>query len=118
MYTYVYERRMTALRVQAGFKGAMGSRANTWLRGQTWTDLTAKQRLGTITGLIQYPSAYFVILLGNLGGQILLIGLALLAVYKHIVWIRLIIQTLRQVREIAKEAQTAAGQGAVPARPV
>jgi phosphatidylglycerophosphate synthase len=103
MYTYASERRTTALRVMAGYGGALNSTEGWFQHGTPWLALRPKQRLGTLTGLIQYPSAYFAIVLGNISGLALLGGLAAMAVYKHVAWMRLMARTIRQAKALTAE---------------
>ena len=102
MYVYVYERRLTMLRVQIKFKGHVKlSDAKVYQRGTRWTALTRKQQVTTITGLFNYKSVYAVIALSFLPPAAFLVGLGALAAYKHLKWIQL---TRRAVGEGAKFA--------------
>jgi phosphatidylglycerophosphate synthase len=105
MHTYVYERRLTTLRVQMGFRGhARFSADRVYQRGTRWSRLTRKQQLGTIAGLFNYKSVYAVIALSFLGPGPFVAGLAALALYKHAKWIRLARETLGKVVTLASTA--------------
>lgn len=106
MYTYAYERRLSTLRISIGFTGLLSStRENMYERGERWRDLSWRRQLATFKGQIHYKSIYAVIALSYVSGLVLLAGLALLAVYKHVVWVRLIARTLAASREQPLEAQ-------------
>jgi phosphatidylglycerophosphate synthase len=95
MYTYVYERRVTALRVHAGFTGAIKQEGDrVYTRGTRWSQLKRNQKIATITGQIHNKSIYAVIAISYVSSLALLVGLALLALYKNWKWIRLIRRTL------------------------
>ena len=101
MYVFAYERRISALRVQLGFKGRMRSTpAGVYRRGMLWSELTRRQQLLTITGLFHYKSVYAVIAWSYLPSEVFLAGLAALAVYKHAKWVLLVRRTLRQVTDL------------------
>lgn len=109
MYIYVYERRLTMLRNQMGFKGHIKlSTATVYKRGTPFSALTRRQQLATITGLLNYKSVYAVIALSFLPVESFLAGLGALAVFKHVKWLRL---TRRAIGEGAKFA--ASGSAAV-----
>jgi hypothetical protein len=109
MYVFVYERRLTALRVQAGFKGQMRrTAAGVYQRGNRWRDLTSRQQLQTLTGLFHYKSVYAVIALSYLPAWWFLAGLVALALYKHWKWILLVRDTLDLSARLSTEAAAAA----------
>jgi phosphatidylglycerophosphate synthase len=122
MYVFVYERRLTALRVQAGFKGQMRRTASgVYQRGMPWSALTRKQQLDTLTGLFHYKSVYAVIAISYLPAVWFLAGLVALALYKHGKWILLVRDTLRMVARLSAEAAAAApapASGGVAAEPL
>jgi phosphatidylglycerophosphate synthase len=100
MYTYAYERRLTTLRVNIGFTGLVASTtANMYERGERWRDLSWRRRVATFKGQVHYKSIYAVILVAYISGVALVAGLALLALYKHASWIRLIVRTLAASRQ-------------------
>jgi phosphatidylglycerophosphate synthase len=102
MYVFVYERRLTALRVQAGLKGQMRrTAAGVYQRGMRWRELTRRQQRETITGLVHHKSVYAVIALSYLPPSVFITGLAALAAYKHVKWVRLVQQTLVTVANLA-----------------
>ncbi|HUE86428.1 MAG TPA: hypothetical protein VMO26_10150 [Vicinamibacterales bacterium] len=95
MYTYAYERRLSTLRLSIGFTGLLASTsANMYERGERWGDLSWRRRIATFKGQIHYKSIYVAIALSYISGLALLVGLGLLAAYKHVLWIRLIARTL------------------------
>jgi phosphatidylglycerophosphate synthase len=105
MAIFTYERRLLALRVQAGFKGQMRrTAAGVYQRGMRWSDLTPRQQIGTITGLFHYKSVYAVVALTYLAPAALLAGLTALGIYKHWKWIQLLRQTLRLVATLTPPA--------------
>lgn len=108
MYTYAYERRLTTLRVNIGFTGLVSSKAeNMYERGERWRDLSWHRRIATFKGQVHYKSIYAVILVAYLSGLALVAGLALLGLYKHVSWIRLIVRTLATSQRQVLEAQPA-----------
>jgi phosphatidylglycerophosphate synthase len=116
MYTYAYERRLTAMRVNIGFTGLVAKAAdNMYHRGERWADLSWARRLETIKGLLHYKSIYAMVALSYLSGFALLGGLALFALYKHFVWMRLVAQTVATVRSLPAESSS---QPSTPTMPV
>jgi phosphatidylglycerophosphate synthase len=98
MYSYVYERRLSTLRLQTGFTGRLKrTEAGVYERGARWANLTSSQKIRTITGQLQYKSIYPVIALSYASPSLFLAGLAALAAYKHWQWIRLVNRTLAEV---------------------
>lgn len=90
MYIYVYERRLTMLRLQVGFKGHVKlSNARVYQRGARWSALTRKQQIMTITGLFNYKSVYAVTALSFAPTPVFLAGLAAVGAYKHWKWMEL-----------------------------
>jgi phosphatidylglycerophosphate synthase len=112
MHTYAYERRLSALRIGVGFTGLLSSTsANMYTRDERWRDLSWSRRIATVKGQLHYKSIYFIIALGYVSGTALLVGLGLLALYKHVLWIRLIMRTVAASREqpsVAPPTETAA----------
>jgi phosphatidylglycerophosphate synthase len=100
MYSYVYERRLSTLRVHAGFTGRIKhAETGVYERGTPFRALTRGQQIRTITGqLKQYKSIYPVIAASYVSPLVLLSGLAALALFKHWRWIRLVAKTLREVK--------------------
>ncbi len=95
MHTYAYERRLSTLRLSIGFTGLLASTAEKmYERGERWRDLSWRRRIATFKGQIHYKSIYVVIALAYVSGLALLVGLGMLALYKHVQWIRLIARTL------------------------
>ena len=121
MQTYAYERRVTAMRVQMGVTGLVNaSEENVYERGARWSDLSVRRKIATIKGQVHYKSVYAVIAVSYVSGTVLLAGLGLLALYKHVAWIRLVAKTLAAARtaQTHKEAaETVAVTLAVPSNP-
>jgi hypothetical protein len=87
------------MRIDIGYTGLLASTTdNMYERGQRWSDLSFRRKIATIKGQVHYKSIYPVIALGYVSGNALLAGLALIAVYKHIAWVRLISRTLAAAR--------------------
>jgi phosphatidylglycerophosphate synthase len=104
MNTYVYERRVSALRVQAGYKGHVRfSPDRVYTRGTPFSKLTRKQQYGAVAGLFNYKSVYAVIALSYFPPEVFIGGLAAIGVYKHWKWVSLASRTLRLVRELVPE---------------
>ena len=100
MYTYAYERRVSTLRIGMGFTGLLASTGDKmYERHERWRDLSWARRIETFKGQIHYKSIYFVIAVSYLSGVALVAALALLALYKHVLWIRLITRTLAASQE-------------------
>ena len=105
MSIYVYERRLTALRLEAGYKGQVHrTSSGVFQRGARFGELTRKQQLGTLTGLVHYKSVYVAIALSWLPSTIFLAGLAALGVYKHVKWLQLARNTLKIVSNLQQKA--------------
>jgi len=110
MHTYAYERRLTAMRVQMGFTGLMAASEDTvYQRGEQWQNLSVRRKIATIKGQVHYKSIYAVIAVAYISGYALLAGLALLAVYKHFAWVRLIARTLAAARSAEDQKTDAPG---------
>lgn len=104
MYTFAYERRVSVLRVHVGYQGQLQrSAATSYERGQHWLDLTPRQRLGTVTGLLHYKSVYAMVALAWISGEVLLAGLVALAAWKHISWVHLVWRTMGAIREASSQ---------------
>jgi hypothetical protein len=104
MYTYAYERRLTTMRVDIGFTGLLAkSDSGMYARGQVWSSLSLRQKIATIKGQVHYKSVYAVVALSYISAYALLGGLALLAAYKHVAWVRLITKTLAAARAAKPE---------------
>lgn len=121
MYTYVYERRLTALRHESGFSGHVGRKGSgIYNLEDRWAQLTSRQKIGTVVGQLHYKSIYPVIALSYAPGQVLLGGIALLAAYKHWKWMRLMYSTLAALSPgsvgVAEPVRPAAGDGASAVR--
>ncbi|MBA3884177.1 MAG: CDP-alcohol phosphatidyltransferase family protein [Acidobacteria bacterium] len=105
MHTYVYERRLTTLRLQAAYTGHVRFSADrVYNRGARWGELTRRQQVGTISGLFNYKSVYAVIAVSYLPPEFFVGGLALLALYKHWQWIALAQRTMTLVAGLATPA--------------
>jgi phosphatidylglycerophosphate synthase len=107
MYTYAYERRLTAMRVDIGFTGLVSHAGeNMYQRGERWADLSTRRKIATFKGQIHYKSIYPIIALSYVSATALLGGLGLLAAYKHFAWMRLISRTLTAARRAQQKAET------------
>lgn len=107
MYTYVYERRLLTLRTHVKATGHLArSASGVYVRGATFASLTSRQKVGTVAGQLHYKSIYPVIALSYVSGEVLLAGLALLGLYKHLQWVRLIRRTLAAVAAVPAAAPT------------
>ncbi len=116
MFTYAYERRLTAMRVNAGFTGLVAkSEHNMYERGERWSDFSSPRKLTTIKGLVHYKSIYPIVVLSVVSGTALLIGLAAFAAYKHALWVRLVAQTVSGLRGVP-ETQDASASTTTAAR--
>jgi phosphatidylglycerophosphate synthase len=105
MYTYAYERRLLVIRVHAQSKESIsGATADDKYRnGESWWGLSSAKKIKSLVGLIQYKSAYFMLALSFISPDALFAGVALLAVYKHVVWIRIINSTLHRSKTVGQE---------------
>ena len=112
MYSYAYERRLTTLRAQ-GFTGQVKrTAAGTYQRGTPWSTLSRQQKLGTIVGQLHYKSIYPVIAVAYLSSTAFVVGLGVLAVYKHWKWVRLIQGTVAATAIAGGQAQPAGSTAA------
>ena len=115
MYTYAYERRLTAMRVDARFTGLLTlDESAMYERGTRWRDLSVRRKAMTIKGLVHYKSVYPFIALSYVSGHALLAGLAALAVYKHYVWIRLAARTIVETGRLQAERTAESGSTKPP----
>jgi len=97
IYTYVYERRLTVIRVFAKSSEYINptTAEDFYEKGQPWTALSRTRRLKTLKGLIQYKSVYFMIVVSYLPAAVLFAGLVLLTAFKHYSWAKLLNHTLK-----------------------
>ena len=110
MHSYVYERRLITLRQDLGFSGHIKQmESGMYERGAPWSALTPRQKLRTVTGQLHYKSVYPVVALSYVSASVLLAGLVALGFYKHMRWIRLVSQTLREVARADSRGREAAG---------
>jgi hypothetical protein len=107
MYSYVYERRLSTLRVHAGYTGRIKqTETSVYERGTRFSALTRSQQVRTVTGqLKQYKSIYPMIALSYVSPITLVAGLGALGAYKHWRWIRLVGRALGEVRAAGSERQ-------------
>lgn len=96
MYTYVYERRLVAIRLFAKSDMHIKPTAadDTYRFDEGWRDFSRTKKLKALRGTLHYKSAYFVILLSALSAEALLAGVVALTAYKHYSWFRLMSLTL------------------------
>jgi phosphatidylglycerophosphate synthase len=105
MESYVYERRISILRVQQRVTGALQHAPDAlYAWGTRWTSLPWRQKLTTFSGTVHYKSIYAVIAIAYVSPFALVIGLGALGLYKHWKWMRLLSRTLAQ----SERAETAA----------
>jgi len=105
MYTYVYERRLTVIRVYAKSSEYINPTADTDLyrKDERWREFQPKKKVNAFKGLIQYKSVYFMMLLALVSSQVLLAGVVLLMAYKHYAWIKLLMKTVNRPPQLASE---------------
>jgi phosphatidylglycerophosphate synthase len=105
MYTYVYERRLLVIRVFAKSAEYINptTQNDLYRKDERWRDFPLRKKLNAFKGLIQYKSVYFMIALSVLSPEALLAGLAVLTVYKHVAWIRLVMRTLNRPPQVENE---------------
>jgi phosphatidylglycerophosphate synthase len=105
MYTYVYERRLTVIRVYAKSTEYINPTAPTDLyrKDERWGDFEPKRKINAFKGLIQYKSVYFMMLLAFVSSSVLLAGVVLLMAYKHYAWIKLLMKTVNRPPQLASE---------------
>jgi phosphatidylglycerophosphate synthase len=116
MQVYAYERRLTTLRVELGFKGLMtASEDGVYQRDEEWRQLSFRRKVATLKGQVHQRSVYLALVLSYVSGYALLAGLAFLALYKHLSWMRLIARTLAQAKAAELRGATAPPPSASPA---
>ena len=97
MESYVYERRISILRVQQRVTGALKhSPEALYAWGTRWRSLPWQQKLTTFSGTVHYKSIYAVIAIAYVSPFALVIGLGALGLYKHWKWMQLLSRTLAQ----------------------
>ena len=105
MYTYVYERRLTVIRVYAKSSEYINptSEHDLYRKDERWSAFPGRKKLNAFKGLIQYKSVYFMIAISMLSSNLLFWGVVLLAGYKHYAWMKLLIRTVNHPPRIATE---------------
>ena len=103
IYTYVYERRLTVIRIFARSSEYINpaTEDDFYSKGAAWRDLTPAQRLRVLKGLIQYKSVYFMIALSYGPPAVLLAGLIVLTAFKHYSWGTLLMRTVLNPPKLA-----------------
>jgi phosphatidylglycerophosphate synthase len=103
MHTYVYERRLTVIRIFAKSTEYINptSPDDLYRKDEAWRDFPRRKQLNAFRGLIQYKSVYFMVALSILSTQALLAGLLVLAAYKHFAWIKLLVRTVMRPPRMA-----------------
>jgi phosphatidylglycerophosphate synthase len=106
MYTYVYERRLLVIRVFARSSEYINptTQNDLYRKDERWRDFPPRKKLNAFKGLIQYKSVYFMIALSAVSPEVLLAGVVVLTVYKHVAWIRLVTNTLNRPPQVEKES--------------
>ena len=97
MYTFVYERRLTVIRVFAkSSEYIMPVTADDFFDAdERWRDFSRRRKLNAFKGLVLYKSVYFMIALSALSLEALLAGFVVLTLFKHYAWMKLLNQTVR-----------------------
>jgi hypothetical protein len=94
------------MRMEIGFTGLLSQTpSGMYERDERWAHLSWRRKMATIVGQVHYRSVYAVVLLSVVDstGYALVAGLALLAAYKHVAWIRMITRTLAAARGVQAE---------------
>jgi phosphatidylglycerophosphate synthase len=96
MHTYVYERRLTVIRIFAKSTEYINptSPNDLYRKDEAWRDFPRRKQLNAFKGLIQYKSVYFMIALSAVSTQALVAGLLVLTAYKHFAWIKLLVRAV------------------------
>lgn len=105
MYTYVYERRLTVIRVFAKSSECIWPTYpdDLYDRDEHWRNFPFKKKVNAFKGLIQYKSVYFMIALGHLSSDALFAGFVVLTAYKHYAWLKLIVRTVNNPPQVAQD---------------
>jgi phosphatidylglycerophosphate synthase len=105
IYTYVYERRLTVIRVFAKSTEYINPVTDDdfYQKGHSWGQLSKGQRMKALRGLIQYKSVYFMIVLSYLPAIVLLSGLVVLMAFKHYAWARMLMRTVNNPPKLATD---------------
>jgi phosphatidylglycerophosphate synthase len=105
MYTYVYERRLTVIRVYAKSSEYINptSPDDLYTKGESWWAFPRQKKIIAFRALIQYKSVYFMIALSWVSPEALQWGLVVLAGYKHFAWLKLLVRTVNRPPRMAGE---------------
>jgi len=105
MHTYVYERRLTVIRVFAKSSEYINPTApdDLYRKDEAWRNFTRHKQLNAFKGLIQYKSVYFMIALSFISTQALFAGLVVLTAYKHFAWMKLLVRTVTRPPRITAD---------------
>jgi phosphatidylglycerophosphate synthase len=105
MYTYVYERRLTVIRVFAKSSEYINptSADDLYRRDERWRDFPRRKKVNAFKGLVQYKSVYFMIGLSYLSADMLFAGVVVLMIYKHYSWIKLLVRTVNRPPQLASQ---------------
>ena len=105
MHTFVYERRLTVIRVFAKSSEYINPTTpdDFYRKDEPWSEFPTRKKLNAFKGLIQYKSAYFLIALSWISADLLLGGLLLLTAYKHYAWIKLLVRTVNRPPRLDSE---------------
>jgi len=103
IYTYVYERRLTVIRIFAKSSEYINPTTDDdfYQKGQLWGQLSRRRQLKALKGLIQYKSVYFMIALSYLPAGMLFAGLLILMAFKHYAWARMLMNTVNNPPKLA-----------------
>ena len=105
MYTYVYERRLTVIRVYAKSSEYINPTTpdDLYTKGESSWAFPRQKKLNSLRGLIQYKSVYFMIGLSWISIEVLQWGLVVLTAYKHFAWMKLLVRTVNNPPKMASE---------------
>ena len=105
MYTFVYERRLTVIRVFAKSSEYITptSVEDFYERGERWSELPRSKKIKALRGLVLYKSAYFMIAISLISAEALVAGLVLLTAFKHYTWMKLLLRTVNKPPRFAGE---------------
>jgi phosphatidylglycerophosphate synthase len=92
MHGYSSERRVLVIRLHAKPQNYITQPGpyDLYRTGESWWSFPGPKKLKSLTGLLHYKSVYPMILLGAVSADALVVGLGVLALYKHFSWLRLV----------------------------
>jgi hypothetical protein len=98
MYSYCEERRILVIRLHAKVQGRITTPNpnDVYRAGESWMAFPVRKKINSIVGLLQFKSVYLVMALSYISFSAFLAGLAVLAAYKHLSWLKLIGETVNR----------------------